>query len=258
MKGKYLVRALALAAMLLISSLLMAQSFRGYIRGVVHDASGAVIPGATITARNTATGLTRTVMTVEDGGYVLVELPSGEYEIKAEAKDLAAVTQKAIVSVGADTTLDFTLHVATKPETLTVTEAAPLVDTTRDVLGQVVDNKLVTELPLNGRDFGKLVALTPGATIEPSGVAGTQFGFGQFNINGSRDRSNNYTLDGTDNNDPFFNNSALNQTGITGAPGSLLPIDAIQEFHLQSQFGAEYGRNTGSVVNIVTKSGTNE
>ncbi|MBV9610592.1 MAG: TonB-dependent receptor, partial [Acidobacteria bacterium] len=92
---------------------------------------------------------------------------------------------------------------------------------------------------------------------EPSGVAGTQFGFGQFNINGSRDRSNNYTLDGIDNNDPFFNNSALNQTGITGAPGSLLPIDAIQEFNLQSQFGAEYGRNTGAVVNIITKSGTN-
>jgi hypothetical protein len=86
---------------------------------------------------------------------------------------------------------------------------------------------------------------------------GTQGGFGQFNINGNRDRSNNYTLDGTDNNDPFFNNSALNQTGIGGAPASLLPIEAIEEFNLQSQFGAEYGRNSGSVVNIITRSGTN-
>jgi hypothetical protein len=99
--------------------------------------------------------------------------------------------------------------------------------------------------------------LSPGATVDPSGVAGTQGGFGQFNINGNRDRSNNYALDGTDNNDPFFNNSALNQTGIGGAPASLLPIDAIQEFNLQSQFATEYGRNSGSVVNIVTRSGTN-
>src|SRR5882762_596187 len=138
-----------------------------------------------------------------------------------------------------------------------LTEEAPLIETTRDVLSQVVDRRLVNELPLNGRDFGKLVALSPGTTVDPSGVAGTQGGFGQFNINGNRDRSNNYTLDGTDNNDPFFNNSALNQTGIGGAPASLLPVDAIQEFNLQSQFGAEYGRNSGSVVNIITRSGTN-
>ena len=112
-------------------------------------------------------------------------------------------------------------------------------------------------MPLNGRDFGKLVALTPGVTVEGSGVAGTEKGFGQFNIDGNRDRSNNYNLDGTDNNDPFFNNSALNQVGITGAPATLLPLDAIQEFNIQSQFGAEYGRNSGSVVNIVTRSGSN-
>jgi hypothetical protein len=102
------------------------------------------------------------------------------------------------------------------------------------------------------------VALTPGVTVEGSGVAGTEKGFGQFNINGNRDRSNNYMLDGTDNNDPWFNNSALNQVGITGAPATLLPLDAIQEFNLQSQFEAEYGRNSGSVVNIVTRSGSNK
>ena len=135
---------------------------------------------------------------------------------------------------------------------------APVIEQTRDVLGEAVDRKLVDQLPLNGRDFGKLVALVPGVTVEPSGVAGTQFGFGQFNINGNRDRSNNYTLDGTDNNDPFFNNSALNQVGITGAPATLLPVDAIQEFNLQSHFSAEYGRNSGSVVNIITRSGSNK
>ena len=248
-----------LTLVLLLPGLVLAQSFRGSIRGKVVDPSGSVIAGAKVTAKNGATGQVREAATGEDGAYVMVELPAGGYVVMAESKGLSPVAQNVIVNVGSDTTADFDLTVVQKRvEQLTVTEEAPVIDTTRDVLSDVVDQKLVAELPLNGRDFGKLVALSPGATVDPSGVAGTQGGFGQFNINGNRDRSNNYTLDGTDNNDPFFNNSALNQTGIGGAPASLLPIDAIQEFNLQSQFGAEYGRNSGSVVNIVTKSGTNK
>jgi Carboxypeptidase regulatory-like domain/TonB-dependent Receptor Plug Domain/TonB dependent receptor len=243
---------------LLLPSLVLAQSFRGSIRGKVVDPSGSLIAGARVTAKNGATGQVREAATGDDGAYVLAELPAGEYVVVAESAGLSPVGQNVIVNVGSDTTADFDLTILQKRvEQLTVTEQAPVIDTTRDVLSEVVDQKLVAELPLNGRDFGKLVALSPGATVDPSGVAGTQGGFGQFNINGNRDRSNNYTLDGTDNNDPFFNNSALNQTGIGGAPASLLPIDAIQEFNLQSQFGAEYGRNSGSVVNIVTKSGSN-
>jgi outer membrane receptor protein involved in Fe transport len=250
---------LALAAVLLCCLCsAFAQSYRGLLRGSAHDASGAVIPGVTITVRNANTGESRTVECGSDGAYVVPELPAGEYNLVAQAPGLSPVTSRVQVAVGANTTADFTLsHVSTRKEEITVTAQAPLVDNTRDVLGQVVDEKLVTQLPLNGRDFGKLVALVPGVTVEPSGVAGSQAGFGQFNINGNRDRSNNYTLDGTDNNDPFFNNSALNQVGITGAPASLLPIDAIQEFNLESQFAAEYGRNSGSVVNIVTRSGAN-
>ncbi len=247
-----------LAVGLLIPCLLPAQSYRGSIRGKVVDPSGGLIARAKVTAKNNATGLARETLTGADGAYVLAELPAGEYAVTAESAGLAPVAQNVVVNVGLDTTADFPmLKVAKIHEQITVTEAAPLVDNTRDVLGEVVDQKLVTDLPLNGRDFGKLVALVPGATVEPSGVAAIQSGFGQFSINGNRDRSNNYTLDGTDNNDPFFNNSALNQVGIGGAPASLLPIDAIQEFNLQSQFGAEYGRNTGSVVNIITRSGTN-
>jgi hypothetical protein len=189
---------------------------------------------------------------------VLAELPAGRYVVMAQATNLNPVAQNVTVSVGLDTTADFDLtQVERRQEQITVTEETPLIDSTRDVLGEVVSQQLVADLPLNGRDFGKLVALVPGATVEPSGVAAIQSGFGQFSINGSRDRSNNYALDGTDNNDPFFNNSAFNQTGIGGAPASVLPIDAIQEFNLQSQFGAEYGRNSGSVVNIITRSGTN-
>src|SRR5205085_3358153 len=249
---------LILAIIILLASPAWAQSFRGSIRGKVLDASGGVIAGAKVSAKSEATGNGRETVTAADGGYVLPELPAGIYVVTAQAAGLSPVAQNIVVNVGLDTTADFDLSkVERKVERVTVTASAPVIEATRDVLGEVVDRKLVAELPLNGRDFGKLVALVPGVTVEPSGVAGTQFGFGQFNIDGNRDRSNNYTLDGTDNNDPFFNNSALNQVGITGAPATLLPIDAIQEFNLQSQFSAEYGRNSGSVVNIITRSGTN-
>jgi len=109
----------------------------------------------------------------------------------------------------------------------------------------VVDRQLCRSCRLNGRDFGKLVALTPGVTVEGSGVAGSEKGFGQFNINGNRDRSNNYNLDGHRQQRSLFQQLALNQVGITGAPATLLPLDAIQEFSIQSQFGSEYGRIQG-------------
>ena len=253
------ILTIAAAALLLIAASAWAQSFRGSIRGTVTDPSGSVIAGAKVSARNINTGLQREAATGQDGAYVLAELPAGEYTVSAESAGLSPTAQNVQVNVGVDTAANFDLtKVQQRQEQLTVTEEAPLVEASRDVLGEVVDRELVVDLPLNGRDFGKLVALVPGATVEPSGVAAIQSGFGQFSVNGNRDRSNNYTLDGTDNNDPFFNNSALNQTGIGGAPGSLLPIDAIQEFNLQSQFPAEYGRNSGSVVNIITKSGTNQ
>ncbi len=254
-----LILNIGVAALLLLTTPAWAQSFRGSIRGTVTDPSGSVIVGAKVTAKNIDTGLLREAATGPDGGYVLAELPAGKYTVRAESTGLSPTAQNVQVNVGLDTSANFDLtKVQQRLEQLTVTEDAPLVEASRDVLGEVVDHTLVADLPLNGRDFGKLVALVPGATVEPSGVAAIQSGFGQFAINGNRDRSNNYTLDGTDNNDPFFNNSALNQTGIGGAPASLLPIDAIQEFNLQSHFPAEYGRNSGSVVNIITRSGTNQ
>ena len=254
-----LILTIGVAALLLIATPAWTQSFRGSIRGTVTDPSGSVIAGAKVSAKNIGTGQQREATTGADGGYVLAELPAGEYTVTVESAGLSPSAQNVQVNVGLDTTANFDLtKVEKRTEQLTVTAEAPVIETTRDVLGQVVERRLVNELPLNGRDFGKLVALTPGTTVDPSGVAGTQGGFGQFNINGNRDRSNNYTLDGTDDNDPYFNNSALNQAGIGGAPAALLPVEAIQEFNLQSQFGAEYGRNSGSVVNIVTRSGTNQ
>jgi Carboxypeptidase regulatory-like domain/TonB dependent receptor/TonB-dependent Receptor Plug Domain len=255
-----ITRALVIVVLLAsFASRSFAQSYRGSIHGTVHDKSGAIVVGATLTLNNSETGLERTTTSAEDGAYIFQELPAGTYAVSAVFSGFAATRQNAVVEVSADTTLDFTLLPPTLQQSAVVSgEATPLVETQEDVLGGSVDEHLVAELPLNGRDFGKLVALVPGVIVEGSGVAGTEKGFGQFNINGNRDRSNNYTLDGTDNNDPWFNNSALNQVGITGAPATLLPIDAIQEFNLLSQFSAEYGRNSGGVVNVITKSGTNQ
>jgi hypothetical protein len=251
--------AMALGLTLVTAFGCWAQSYRGAIRGVLHDSSGAVLPHAAVTARNTATGESRSVTTGDDGAYVIPELTAGEYEVTAAAPGFKHhFSVRARVEVGVDTNLDLTIFPTSSDIRVEVVAAVPLVNTASATLGQIVENRLVIELPLNGRDFGKLVALTPGVTVEGSGVAGSEKGFGQFNINGARDRSNNYMLDGTDNNDPFFNNSALNQVGITGAPASLLPIDAIQEFNLETQFGAEYGRNSGAAVNVLTKSGTNQ
>ena len=191
-----------------------AQTYRGSIHGVVTDPTGAVIVDATVTVRNSANGDSRTVTTTNDGGYVIPELLAGEYAVEANSTGFMTYHRNAVVEVGLDTAVDIRLEVAGFEGTRTVvTAAAPLVDTERDVLGEVVDNRMVEELPLNGRDFGKLVALVPGVTVEGSGVAGTEKGFGQFNINGNRDRSNNYTLDGTDNNDPWFNNSGFKSSG---------------------------------------------
>lgn len=236
-----------------------AQSYRGGIRGTVVDSSGGTIAGAKVTARNLGTSETREVTSDTDGTYMLLELPAGAYEVSSIAPGFQeAKAPHVTVNVGSETVVDLTLSKPTEQNvSIMVVDTVPLVDTDTTTLSQVVDQRLVQELPLNGRDFGKLVALTPGVTVEGSGVAGSEKGFGQFNINGNRDRSNNYTLDGTDNNDPWFNNSALNQVGITGAPATLLPLDAIQEFSLQSNFSAEYGRNSGSVVNIITRSGSN-
>ena len=164
---------------LLLPNLLLAQSFRGSIRGQVVDPNGNAIVGAKISAKNSGTGQVRETVTGEDGAYVLAELPAGEYVVVAEYAGLSPVGQNVIVNVGSDTSANFDLtRVEKRLEELTVTEESPVIDTTRDVLNEVVDQKLVEELPLNGRDFGKLVALSPGATVDPSGVAGTQGGFG--------------------------------------------------------------------------------
>ena len=125
-------------------------------------------------------------------------------------------------------------------------------------MGGTFENKQVEELPINGRDYTKLLIMVPGTAGEPNGGGDSPGSYGLFSADGSRGRSNNYLLDGTDMNDGYRNLPAINQGGVFGVPGTILPEDSIQELNVLTNFEAEYGRNSGAVVSIVTKSGTNE
>ena len=123
--------------------------------------------------------------------------------------------------------------------------------------GDTISGEQAADLPVNGRDFTKLLVLVPGAAGDPSGAADSPGSFGLFSINGNRGRSNNYLLDGTDMNDGYRNLPAINEGGVFGTPATILPIDALAEVPVISNTEAEYGRNSGAIVNLVTRSGTN-
>jgi len=139
-----------------------------------------------------------------------------------------------------------------------VGEELPMVESTSDTLGGVVESKIVTSLPVNGRDYQKLIFLVPGVTGSPDQITDSPGAYGIFSVNGARGRSNNFLLDGTDMNDGYRNDPAINEAGVFGTPATILPVEAIAELHVASNFEAEYGRSAGGVVNVVTKSGTNQ
>ena len=230
----------------------------GQITGQVTDASGAVVPGAAIEVVNEATGQSRTAASSVDGLYIVPLVNPGSYQLKATKTGFTTLVRNGIeVAVSGTTRVDFSLQVGQVTEQVTASAVAPLVETTNATLGVVVDEKKVVDLPLNGRNFAQLGTLLPGVVAPPGALGGldgnaTVGGFGDttgsFNVNGMRNQSNNFQLDGAANNDSF-------NSGFVVRP----PPDAVQEFKiLTHSYGAEYGRNAGSVVNVVTKSGTNK
>jgi len=236
-----------------------AQTFRGRILGTVSDQTGAVVPGAKVTVRNVDTGLERTTETDDTGFYLVPELPIGSYSVTVEASGFqTAIASGLRVEVAVDRRVDITLQPGAVTEVAEVVATVPLVETTSNVLGGSFESKQVLDLPINGRDFTKLLIMVPGATGEPNAGGDSPGSFGLFSVNGNRGRSNNFLLDGTDMNDGYRNLPAINQGGVFGTPGTVLPVEAIAEVRILSSFEPEYGRNSGSVVNIVTKSGTND
>jgi len=248
-----------LVAVVLVATTLVAQTFRGTILGVVTDPSGAVVSGATVKVKNLNTGLERTTKTSADGSYTVPELQIGTYSVTVSQSGFqTSATNNVAVDVAGERRVDVALKPGQVSERVEVSsEELPLVETTNNTLGGVLTQETVKDLPINGRDYTKLIFLTPGVTGSPDQITDSPGSFGEFSMNGARGRSNNYLLDGTDMNDGYRNDPAINQAGVFGTPSAILPIDAVSDMRVLSNFQPEYGRNGGAIVNIVTKSGTN-
>jgi carboxypeptidase family protein len=240
--------SVAALALLLMCPTARAQQTTGNVIGRVVDGQGAAVPGATVTARNPATGFTRTELSDGEGLYRLLALPVGTYEVTTELSGFATISKKdVIVAVATTVTIDFSLRLAALAETVTVTGATPLIETATSSVGAVVDVKRIESLPLNGRQFANLAATIPGVGLgfHTDPTKSSQF---SPQINGGNGRNVNYQIDGGDNNDD-----------TVGGLLQLYPLEAIQEFNfLTARYKAEYGRSNGGVMNIVTKSGTNQ
>ena len=246
--GSRLVSAVVIFASLAVVG--DAQSVLGTILGTVTDSSGAIVRGAKVTVTQTATGLVRNATTNDAGEFSFPQLPAGPYRVEAEASGFKK-TQRSGIELRVEDVLrvDVVLQVGQLTETVSVEATAPVVSTDSSTLGGVVDHKTVTELPLNGRDFNQLSLMVPGVNSGTTkGTASNASGSSAMSVNGNRAQSNNFMIDGSDNNDLVVNYYVL---GISP--------EAIQEFKVQtSTYSAEFGRSPGGQVNVATKSGANE
>jgi hypothetical protein len=235
------------------------QTFRGSIQGTVTDPSGAAVAGAQVKVFSPGTGLSRTVATNDQGEYQTSELPLGTYSVTITKEGFQTTTLNHIpVSVGSPARADAKLAAGQVTEQLDVNADVPLVETVSNTTGGTIAAAEAAELPINGRDFTKLLELVPGTASDPVGSTESAGSYGLFSLNGNRGRSNNYLLDGTDMNDGYRNLPSINQAGVWGCPSTILPIDALAEVPVTGSPEAEFGRSSGATVNIVTKSGTNQ
>jgi hypothetical protein len=227
------------------------QSTGGRILGRVADPTGAVLAGVKVVLTNEATGVGRDVQTNPSGDYNFVEVVPGSYRVEYERTGFKKSVQKnVIVDVNQVVTLNQALEIGATQETVEVTSEAPQVDTTSTQLGAVINDRSVNELPLNTRDTYQFLQLQPGVQSQ-LGSSGSLFygsdSAGSVSVNGGRGRSNNFSVNGGDANDQFVNLPTIQPTP-----------DSIEEFRvITNTFDAEYGRNSGAVVNVITKSGTN-
>src|SRR6202047_1242754 len=261
MSARKLTGSFALA-ITLIYSLIAAVSGHARVTGptlsgTITDPSGAVIAGAQVSARNTATAITKDATTDSAGFYTVPNLPAGPYEVKVTAGGFNTAISNITLAVGAQQSLNIPMKVGETSQTVEVSEAAPQIDLTSSTLTGQVESQTVLDLPLNGRDWTSLATLHPGVALieeqmDYSTSARGNRGFGaELTISGQRTTTNNYRLDGISVND--YANS-----GPGNVIGAALGVDAIQEFSvITGGFPAEYGKAAGGVVNAITKSGTN-
>ena len=261
MKFRWLVSAF-ICVYLRLSSPMFAQNAE--ISGSITDPSGRAVPDARISVENPNTAATRAVSSNPQGEYSVPALLPGPYNITVEAMGFKAIHQNGItVEVGQRARLDFALIIGSNTETITVQGSAPLLNTSDASVSSVIGNQFVENLPLNGRSFSSLIDLTPGVVLTPANF----YEQGQFSVNGQRPDANYFMVDGVSanlGNAGFGANltqggaGQLPATSAFGGTSTLVPLDALEEFRIQtSTFAPEYGRTPGAQISVVTKSGTN-
>ena len=247
-----------LSGLLLVSLPILHGQTTAQLTGLVSDNTGAVIVGAEVTATNTQTGTERRTNTNEAGLYTLPFLPPGDYRLTVTQSGFKQVTRDGVrLEVNQIGRIDFALEVGAVTETIQVTASAPLIESDSSALGQVIETKAIIDLPLNGRNFVQLAILAPGVTGVGYGARGTIMSGNrpddlrpgsEIFTNGNREGSNNFLMDGVDNNERLT-------LAIVLRPS----VEAVREFKMQTNmFAAEQGRNPGATVNVITKSGSNE
>ena len=229
------------------------QGNAGRILGTITDQTGGAISGATVTVTDTQRGTTRTLTTDASGAYNAPDLTPGTYTVRAEAKGFKALERQNIVlEVGQDARVDAVLQPGEQTQTVTVTEAVPLMNTTNAELGGTLQNQVMEDLPLNGRNFQNLLSLRPGVVKYVGNAGWTNAS------NGNRPHDNMYMVNGVDANDPWMAQSIMNAVMAAGDAGTMLPIEAIDEFKTVFNPPAQYGWKPGAVINVGLKSGTNQ
>src|SRR5262252_5471141 len=246
---KRLVLAIVIAFSLAVAA--NAQTFRGTINGTVTDPSGGSVPNAAVKATEIATGIDHTTTTTSDGAFAFQDVPLGLYKVTVAATGFPVYTvDKVDVTAGQIYTLQVKLQLQQQTTTVEVSAAALTLDTTTQTQTMSIPDDVVQNIPLNGRDFTQMIGVAPGFGGYNVG------GFGS--LNGTRPNQINWQINGVDNNDFWHNIPAINQGGVSGIAGTVLPIDASEEFSVQTSSGPEGGRNAGGTANIVLKSGTND
>ena len=227
-----------------------AQSATGSISGTVLDTAGTPLPGAAVTAKNAKTGAVRSATSNASGAFVFPLLPVGVYDVSAALQGFTASnTGRAEVSVGADTNLKLAMAIAGVKSTVAVTAETPVVEITKSEQASAVNEAYIQNLPTNGRNFIDFVLTTPGVSKDPR--------LGDISFAGQRGTLNSLVIDGANNDNTFFG-QALGRTGSGRAPYQFSQ-DAVKEFQVnRNAYSAEYGRAGGAVINVVTKSGTND
>jgi hypothetical protein len=241
---------LVLALSALASGPALAQSATGSISGVVQDKTGAPLPGATVTAKSVNTGATRTTTSNASGAFQIPLVPVGVYEVSASLQGFTpSVVGKGEVSVGSDTSFKLSMAIAGVKSDVSVTAETPVVETTKTEQASAVNDRYIQNLPTNGRNFIDFVLTTPGVSKDPR--------LGDISFAGQRGTMNSLVIDGANNDNTFFG-QALGRTGSGRAPYQFSQ-DAVKEFQVnRNAYSVEYGRAGGAVINVVTKSGTNE